>query len=364
MSILALEFLVTNILFSLILGAVFLRLDKTKTLRTGEFLLYALGLGPMITSLLLYYLLLFLPRRSDLFYAVFIGLIYLLLAVLGRRNFLVIRGGFGLKVKETKAGFHRLSPSNKIGWLAFIAVLGIFLAVFFYFYFDHTLKLPLDETDALKYGTLGKVLYQEKSMAFRWIRTYPKTGFYQIINHAPAYSLLLTWEKIWNGVFHVNQDLYFKSINAYYALLLWGVFVFWLAKRSRALALTGSLALFSGFSFFYTLAQQNLDALRVFFLGLSWIFLVYAVEKKAEFPMYALGIFSGLAAYAHTIGAVLVIFNVVVFFIFMKQPWKLKIRKTAILIALIMVFGWFHYLLDIFWGFGWVIFKRIATYWG
>jgi hypothetical protein len=92
--------------------------------------------------------------------------------------------------------------------------------------------------------------------------------------------------------------------------------------------------------------------------------LAYAIKKEDFLSFLLLGIFSGFAAFAHTIGAVIVTFNGMAIFIFLKGKLKNKLRKTISVIILTILFGWFHYILDIFWGFGWIIFNRKITYWG
>ena len=364
MILFSLQFILTNIIFSVIICTVLILLNKRKIHSNLELLLYSLGLGPVLTSLLLYYLLLFFPYQPYLFYLLFIFSIYLFLSFLGRKYFSVLLSNISEKIKNTKKIFKNLNAYHQIESIIFISVLIIFLVSFLFLYLTNTLQTPLDGTDALKYGTLGKIYFMEKSLEYRWIRPYPKTGFYFYTNQAPSFSLLLTWEKIMDSFFNADKDTYYKSLSAYYALLILSVLVLWLSKKSKYLALLGIFGLLSGFSFSQTLITQHLDSYRIFFLVISWIFLAYAVEKKDFLSFLLLGIFSGFAAFSHTIGAVIVIFNCLAFFIFLKGNLKDKLTRTTFIIILIIVCGWLHYILDIFWGYGWVIFKRNITYWG
>ena len=364
MILFSLQFILTNIVFSVIICVALMRLNREKIHSNLELLLYSLGLGPIFTSLLLYYLLLFFPHNSNLFYFSTVIVIYLILSLLGRKYFSVLWTDIKKKAKNTKKTFKNLSAYYRIEFIVFSLVIILLLASFLFLYATNTLQIPLGGTDALKYGNLGKILFKEKSLEYRWIRTYPKTGFYFIANSAPSFSLFLTWEKILDSFFKVNKGLYYKSLSAYYALLILSVFVFWLSKKSKYLALLSIFALLSGFSFFRTLITQHLDSYRVFFLIISWIFLAYTIEKKDFLSFFLLGIFSGFAAFAHTIGAIFVIFNCFTLFIFMKGNLKNKFSRTSLIIILVIIFGWFHYILDTFWGFGWVIFDRQVTWWG
>jgi len=364
MILFSLQFILTNIVFSVIICTVLILLNKRKIHSNSELLLYSLGLGPVFTSLLLYYLLLFFPHQPYLFYLLFIFSVYLFLSFLGRKYFPVLLTGIIRKIKKTKKIFKNLNAHYQIEHIIFTSILILFLASFLFLYLTNTLQTPLDGTDALKYGTLGKIYFMEKSLEYRWIRPYPKTGFYFYTNQAPSFSLLLTWEKIMDSFFYTDKDNYYKSLSAYYALLILSVLVLWLSKKSKYLSLLGIFALLSGFAFSQTLITQHLDSYRIFFLVISWIFLAYAVEKKDFLSFLLLGIFSGFAAFSHTIGAVIVIFNCLALFIFMKSNLKNKLSRTSFIIILIVIFGWFHYILDTFWGFGWIIFKRGITYWG
>jgi len=260
--------------------------------------------------------------------------------------------------------FKKLNTHHQIETILFSSVILILLSIFLFLYLANTLQTPLDGTDALRYGTLGKIIFKEKSLEYRWIHLYPKTGFYYYMNHAPSFSLLLTWEKIVDSFFSTEKDLYYKSISTYYALLILGIMFFWLCRKNKYLALLGIFSLLSGYAFFHTLITQHLDSYRIFFLFVSWIFLAYAIEKKDSLSFLLLGVFSGFAAFSHTIGAVLVVFNCLAVFIFLKGNLKYKLTKTTFVTITIIVFGWFHYILDIIWGYGWIIFNRNITWWG
>ncbi len=364
MILFSLQFILTNIIFSVIICTVLIRFNKDRIHSNLELLLYSLGLGPVFTSLLLYYFLLFFPHHSNLFYLIGVLFVYFIILIPGRKTFPVLYTGIIKKIKDTRQKFNNSNPYHKTESIIVASVLILFLALFLFLYLTNTLQTPLDGTDSLRYGNLGKIFFTEKSLEYRWIRIYPKTGFYININHAPSFSLLLTWEKIMDSFFSVNKDLYFKSLSTYYALLILSILIFWLSKKSKYLALFGAFALLSGFYFFETLITQHIDSYRIFLLIVSWIFLAYAIEKKYSLSFLLFGIFSGFAAFAHTIGAVLVIFSCLALFIFMNGNLIYRLKKTTFVVILVIAFGWLHYILDIFWGYGWIIFKRNITWWG
>ena len=364
MTLFSFQFILTNIIFSLIICAALIRLNKDNIHSNLELFIYSLGLGAIFTSLLLYYLLLFLPHHSNLFYFLTVFIVYFILLLLGRKFFRVFVRGIRKKIENSKKKFKNLNTSHKIELILFTSILILLISSFLFLYLTKTLQAPLDGSDALEYGTWGKIFFKEKSLEYKWISPYPKTGFYSKLHSAPSFSLLLTWEKITGSFFNINKDLYYKSISTFYGLLILIVMFFWLCKKSKYLALLGAFALLSGFSFFQVLIAQHLDSFRIFFLIISWIYLAYAIKKKDSLSFLLLGIFSGFAAFSHTIGAVIAIFNCLALFLFLKGNLKYKLTKTFYVIFLIIAFGWIHYILDIFWGYGWIIFRRAITYWG
>jgi hypothetical protein len=365
MIIFLLQFLLTNILFATIICTVFIRLNREKAYSNLELFLYALGLGPALTSLFLYYSLLFIPGFSHLFYFLIVLLGYSTLFAAGRKHFPTLWNELSFKISEFIQGWSQRSSRKKVELIIFTTVLLAFILSFLFLYFPTMFQAPLDGTDALKHAAFGKIYAAENSLAYRWIRPHPQTGFYFIFNNpGPSFSLLLTWEKISGSLFNIDQDLYFKFISPYYAFLIIGVFLFWVSRKSKYLALLGLFALLFGFSFFQTLVTQHLDSYRILFLVLSWIFLANSVQKRDKLSFILLGIFSGFAAFTHTIGAIIVLFNFLALFIFLKGDLRYKWIKTRNVILLAVALGWFHYIIDIFWGYGWVIFERQISYWG
>jgi len=358
------QFILTNIIFSVIICAALIRLNKERIQSNLELLLYSLGMGPVFTSLLLYYLLLFIPQKSDLFYFLSVIIVYVALIFLGKKGFSVLWGDVILEAKKIKSSFNSLSSPKKNESILFSSFIVLLLVFFLFLCFPIILKTPITGSDALRYGNIGKILFKEKSLAYRWINPYPKTEYYFYTNHAPSFSLFLTWEKITGSILKKDNDLYYKSNTPYYALLLISLFLFWLSKKSKYIALLGVFTFLSGFAFTHSLMSNHLDFSRLFLLMVSWIHLSYSVEKKDPLSFLLLGIFSGLAAFVHNIGAVLVTVNCLVLFIFLKGNLKYKLSKTGCVIFLTIVFGWVHYIIDIIWGFGWIIFNRGITYWG
>jgi len=360
------QFVLTNIIFSIIICGLLIRLDRQRTYSPFELLLYSLGLGPIFTTLSIYYFLLFIPFRSNLFYFLAVIVIYLTGLIFGREGFPILWLNLRrrIKIKNVKKKFHLATVPQKIESVVFLSAVILIIGIIFFFFLPNIISMPITGTDSLKYGNIGKIIFNEKSLAYRWINPYPNTGYYFRTNHAPSFPLLLTWDKIVCSFFDVDQDLYYKSIIPWYSLLLVGLFLFWISKQSRYLALLGVWTFLAGLSFPHSFVSGHIDLFRTFFLVLSWIFLAYAIKKKNKVSFLLLGIFSGFSAFSHTIGAVLVVLNCLALFIFLEGRLKYKLIKTINVIVLTIVFGWFHYIIDVIWGNGWIIFYRYITYWG
>jgi hypothetical protein len=347
------KFVLTSIVFSLVIGAALVRLNKHRNCSTGELILYSLGLGPVFTVLLLYYLLLLIHGQAHLFYIIGILLVYGLLFIFSIKGFQIL----GMRVKEwmkSTAGIWKEINSREkfkraIYWGFLLVLLGSFLIV----YLGSTLQTPIEHHDALIYGNLGKMYYLQKQVTYSKVMKPAKNGFYFQGSQKPSFSLLLTWEMMLNNK-QTNQkpyfDMYFRSISGYFGLLIIGVFFSWLYKKNKYLALLGLLVLFSGFQFFSMMVNYHLDAYRIFFLLVSWIWLAYTLKQKDGFSLFLLGVFSGFAAFTHLIGLVVALFNGLALFIFYEGGLKTRIFKTAALGLLIMASGNIHYLLEVLLG--------------
>lgn len=358
----SLQFALTNIIFSVIIFGVLSKINKEGKHSNKELLLYSFGLGPIFTVLLLYYLFLFVPGRSDLFYFLSICIIYALLS-LTELKFL----SFSILIEFLKSAKNKFKNIIfSIPKKSFLPYAGIFLVLipFLVLFIINSLCTPVRGHDSLGYASFGNILYMEKSMDWVWKRTYPQNNYYYKIDKAPSYSLFATWEKIMDDFLGIKKDLYYRSVSFYYALLVLLVFLFWLMPINKYLSFLGVFIFITSFSFWHPLTAHHLDFFRIFFLGVSWIFLMHAVKKRDFLSFTLLGVFSGLAAFIHNIGAALVLVNIFVLFVFLKGSFKYKFKKAGYVLCLTIIFGWFHYILDIFWGWGWLIFKRNVTFWG
>ena len=344
------KFFITNIVCSVILCSLFAHFNESGRYSNLELLLYSLGLGPAFTALLLYYFFLILPHHSNIFYLILIAAVYFLIAVIGRKSFKHIFGDVKKNVKKVLSV--KGSALGKIEHITLIVIICVPLAVYLFFYLTKILPQPLIGHDILNYGITGRMLFDEKSLAPVWITNFSKSGYIYGALNAPSFSLLLTWEELVNSIFHGNSDLYFKSISAYYGLLILSVQYYWVAKKNRWLAVLAVLAMFSGLSFFIKFLFPHIDTYRIFFFIMSFVYLAYAVKKPDYLSVILFGIFSGFAAFAHRIGVVTTVISCVTFIVMMDDSFKLRVIKATIVIMVILAFGGDHYIFDLIWGRG------------
>jgi len=353
MALFLLKFGLTNIVFSLIIGALLIRLNRKQLYSNLELTLYSFGLGPVFTVLILYYLFMVFPYRTNTFYTSVILGIYLLILVFARKGFLDLYSELiqwrtsSLKKWRSMEKPEKRKSLAYWGSIAGLGILGITV------YSVQTLQTPIADHDALIYGNLGRVYYVKKSITYEKLMKESGNGFYFQGSQKPSFSLLLTWELILNPRGYIKNskfDLYFRSITGYYGLLIIAIQFLWLFRKNRYLALIGLIVLFSALGFFVMIVNYHLDTYRVFFLGVSWIWLAQTIRNNDRLSLFLLGVFSGFAAFAHPIGLIVALINIAAFFLFYAGSFSSRLLRTVCLGVLLLCAGNIHYFLEFFYG--------------
>jgi len=345
------KFLLTNLIFSSIVCSLLIKFNHEKRYFTPELFLYSLGLGPAFTTLILYHAFLFFPGHSNIFYLALISIIYLTMAGVGFNSAGVLCNEIITGFK-TKLQVWRESRYKRFELILLSLLIGVPLALYLYLYFAKFLPQPLTGHDVLIYGTAGKILFGAKSLTPIWVADFAESGFIYKILHAPSFSLLRTWEELINGLFSVKSDLYFKSISAYYGLLIIGVQFYVVSKKDKWLAVAAMAALLSGFAFFLIFFTRHIDSYRIFFIGVSWICLMRSLMWEDRLSFVMLGVFSGFSAFSHRIGLVFALINVLAFLIMMKNTLWARMWHGAVIVLCILACGGDHYVFDLIWGQG------------
>jgi hypothetical protein len=216
------KFFLTSILFSLIIGAALVRFKKISTHSNFELILYSLGLGPVFTVLMLYYFLWLIPGQAHLFYIISILAIYGVISIFSVKGFQILGKQLKEWVKSSAVIWKGLGTKEQFKRAGYWTFLLVLLASFLILYLGNTLQTPLEHHDALIYGNLGKMYYQQKQINYSRVVSPARNGFYFQGSQKPSFSLLLTWEMMLNNK-QTNQspdfDLYFRSMSGYYGIL-------------------------------------------------------------------------------------------------------------------------------------------------
>lgn len=358
------KFVLTNIVFALILCSCLIRLNKGHEHPTVELFLASLGLAPAFVTLLLYYAFLFLPPWPNLVYFMIVIAVYAFFFWLGRKElrsiFEEFKESLGRRWKTVfgkptaSAGSHPLAVLFKKFEALIFGTLLLLVLVYFVLSFIHVLRLPVDGNDALQYAAQGKALFKTKHIEFQRLLLDPDTGTYNPSFHAPSFSLFLTWERILNSLFGFKSDLYFRSLAFYFGLLIIAFQFYWLSKKSKWLALLGTAGLLSSWSFFNAFIYIHIDTYRIFFLLACWIFLALALEKRDRLSLLLMGSSSGFAAFAHSLGCLIAMITILIFLFLQKGTVLYKIKTASVVALIALASGGIHYVIDIFWGSGWL----------
>jgi hypothetical protein len=342
------KFLLTNVIFSLLIAAVLIRFSgNERKYSISELLLYSLGLGPVVTGVLLYYLLLLVPGFDVSIYLWIITLFFIALGVISIKTL----GSMLTHIKEFLRNFsaikdNSISKRRHVYWV----VIFVLLAVYLWSYIGLVRVIRIEGHDALIYGNFGKMYYQQQKIIYAKEMVPADNGFMFQGSPKPLFSLLLTWELMLNSE-QMNRgiyfDTYFRSISGYYGLLIVGVMFMWLYRKNRYLALLGILAMLSGLRFFIMLVDHHLDSFRIFFLLVSWIWLAYSIKERDWFSYIMFAMFSGFAAFAHLIGLVIVLIGGGTYFLFSEEKIMQRIYKGLVFLFMLIGLGGIHYILEI-----------------
>lgn len=347
-------FLVTYVLFPACVWLFLLALDRRGNYPAMECLLYALGLAPALAALALYYALLMFPGGGPSAYVLTVGALFLVPGVIAAAPAL---RRFPAEGHSALARFDAMPLRVKAVSALFWVLVLIPLAWFLWHYLKYAFWYPLNGHDVLEYACQGKFFFNERAIYPFYDSSFPGTGIVFASKHAPGFPLLLTWGRFYDALGRQSEsDLFFRSIGVWYGFLILAVQAFWLSKLNRWLALLGIFAILGNSWFFAAIVtEHHLDTFRIFLLMLSWIWLARHIYDDDRLSLYIFGACAGLAAFAHSIGMVLVIISLSALFLFARGGIKARIYKAVAAALLALLFGGGHYLLDLFCGRHWVI---------
>jgi hypothetical protein len=337
-------FLITNLVFSYITSLFLLKIDKTKLFSIVEILLLSFSVTPAMVSLTIYYLYLLFPKMTPLFYFAATILVFISIWYLSRKQSLRFKNLVTEKVHSAK----NENPT-------ILKVFCSLLVIFVFFWQIVVIKIPLLRHDTLEYATWAKVTFERKSIEYSKYKYDQTSGFYYVGLHGFTFPILLVWELTWNSIVHSSNDYYFRSITGWYWIIILSTFYYYLSKKSKLVALIGTISLAITPAYAAAFFYYHLDTLRMSLLLLSLPLLIYSIEKKELTPVLVLGAVSGLMANVHSLGAIFSGLYLFLYFAFSKENYSGRFKKILLLIFLILFFGGIHYVLDLFLGTGWLL---------
>ncbi len=311
--------------------------------------LLMMGLSPYLSTLILYYSLLLVPHHSDGFYLFLVFLTYLIIYVYIYIN-ISIRNVWKIFVETINKKIYQV-------------VIIILLFMFFSYGWTYYISIkPITEHDTLEYAIQGKVFHEQKIIRYDSHRYDKNSGFYYVGLHGFSFPLLATLERMTNHFLN-SKDYFFRSINSMYGILILLVFFLYsYEKTDLKYALIMSISLLFTYGFFETIMKYHIDNFRLFFLISSVYILVQFFDCiKEKGHLHLLGVFLGAQSNAHSLCFMLACILLFSLFLFLPFVLRDRIKIVSYLFLIMLIYGGFHYILDIFFGTGW-IFKEIKFY--
>lgn len=322
------------------------------------YFIVSFGLVPYLISWVLNIFLLVTPNKPSYFYVLVLVLLGIFLLSI---MFIKLKKIIMNYLLDDKNKLKIFLFSNKFLLLGFLI---LFLHVFVGWIF-YISKKSLSEHDTLEYATLGKIFYQIKTIHYQKVPYFDNNGFYYVGLHGFSFPLLQTFELISNEVFMDSKNLFFRSINSIYGgLILMLGFLFLWEKVSFVYAFVYLILITSVYSFFETIMKYHIDNFRVFFI-LSCCYYILDLFRKNLILNFKhiglLGLFLGAMANTHSLGFMLTFFILIGIFLTIQEKFFIKLKVITLITLMMMLFGGYHYIIDIFWGTGW-IFQEIKFY--
>jgi hypothetical protein len=369
-------FLFTNIFCSITVMLLFNHFNKSDYVSRWEALLFGLGIGPPVVTLMLYYLLLLLPGMHQWFYLFIICFTFIvifywyavreirLLLPVGPRTIMIrwhLDASISLKGQHAWEGWRRIFSEFSVKpkfytegmqfnhWLFLL-----FILMFVWLWMRFTLKYPLVEHDALEYAVQGMIFAKNLNIEYVTHRFDTATNFYYVGLHGFSFPLLSTWQWLFNLPLGFKTDFFFRLQSGYYFALIF-LQVYLSARRfMKKQAIYSLLSLVIVYWYYDMLFDYHIDSYRsyLFFFAVLCIFILLKSANRAMVVFTALT--CGLAAFAHSTAALALAFCMPV--ILLYYPGKI-LKRVGVLImffVLVVFFGAGHYILDTLFGTGWV----------
>jgi hypothetical protein len=364
--------IITYFYFSISINALILKVDSNKLIEKPLALIFSLALAPFITSLLLHYLLWFFPYQSSILYVSIVIAVFTFILLISKDFVKTVLNYIWSKLKLTGNNtkgevllinnkYFKIYQKERMILYSNLALLFIILMVCF-FWIKEILFTPITGHDMLEYAIQAKHFAREKLIAYVPYRYHVENNFFYVGLHGYSFPLIGTWEYLFSEIFGVYQNDYLmKSITGYYGFLIFSTIYVLIKKYGTLVALASVLLLFSNYGIFTTLFNYHIDAYRIFMIMASFIGLALAIKFPSTITLFIFGVNTAAQAYIHSLGVFIALFLCFAFFIYFPGSIVQKLKQCFLLLIIVLLFGGMHYILDVFWGTGW-IFQEIKYY--
>lgn len=305
-------------------------------------LLIVYGMAPLLSGLIFYYLVWFLPKRSDNLYIIFVLLFWVAAAICLRK-----------KINEVPAFYKDvvIAIKRKISWGKSASYL---IILFFTLLFSiQALWYPISENDSAYYFIQSEALYQSKDA--HWYESgkimlngideyYYNKMIRPGIPSCVAFSFLFGQKE--------NNYFMFNFFFVFYYYLLLGMFLFIASRLAVSLNKNRSLSILAAclfFVFYWNMARFyifNNKEVVIYFLALAGIYLIYnlILAKKRNIKMeLLLGAILGLNSFVNLHGILIGIFSLCVLFIFSKLSFWQRVWQVVFIFSVNLFFSAFEF---------------------
>lgn len=247
----------------------------------GLDVILGVSLGPFLAGIAAVLALGFLPGSSHLAHGLAVFAMLGATAALGIRG----RGLRWLKISSLPAGVSRLA------WLALLAYVAAMV-------FDSAV-VPLIQNDALEYATVGRILYEARTLA-----AYPAidpaasaSGFFGPWTHPPVYVSLIYLANVLQG--QAESALAMRLIGPWCLLAATAVVAVLGGRRSHGAGLVSAVLFISSPMLFLGASSALIDPLPVLGMSIAFAALV-GLNLHTRRGAAALGMLLGGALWSHS----------------------------------------------------------------
>lgn len=340
-------FVLTNLCFGGVVAAFLLGRNDRLQLPAWPLILIGLGLGPFLTTVVLYYALVFWHGIPPVLLLLLPVLFFVGLSMSARDGW--------LKLKQAMLDIPRALRDRSL-WLFLLgSAFILFIAVIF------LVNKSLVDHDVLEYGVQGKIFLRDLAIVYQQHHFDLASGFYYVGLHGFSFPLLFTWEGLTASFVDIRSDLWVRSMTMWYGWLLIA-FLWSIVRRiDRWMAVASSIAVAVPVGFLFLVTIYHLDSYRIFFFTVALAGFVALLQAPSWERLILFSVLCGAQAFIHSVGAILAGTLCLVLLLFLPFRWGKRAAWVLCAAAVMLAVGAVHYVADVFLGTGW-IFQDIIWY--